>query len=74
MKIFQVIPNLFEGGAERFVVDLSNALTENLSCQVVLIVFFKFDKNQFLVKELNNSIDIIELDKRLGFDFSNRRG
>jgi glycosyltransferase involved in cell wall biosynthesis len=70
MKIFQLIPTLDEGGAERFVVDLSNALIENYSCQVVLIVFFKFDRNQFLVKELNRCVEIVELNKKTGLDLT----
>ncbi len=70
MKIFQVIPTLLEGGAERFVVDLCNTLLENYSCQIVLIVFFKIDNKQFLTKELNKSVEIVELNKKKGFDFS----
>ncbi len=70
MKIFQVIPTLLEGGAERFVVDLCNTLLANYSCHIVLIVFFKIDNKQFLIRELNPTVDIIELDKKEGFDFS----
>lgn len=70
MKIFQVIPRLEEGGAERFVVDLCNALTENYSCHIVLIVFYNLDRNNILVKELSHSVDIIEMDKKPGFDLS----
>jgi glycosyltransferase involved in cell wall biosynthesis len=70
MKIFQVIPQFVEGGAERFVVDLCNTLIENYSCKIVLIVFFSFDRNHILAKELNPEIDLIVLDKKLGFDFS----
>lgn len=68
MKIFQVIPTLLEGGAERFVVDLCNTLTENYPCQIVLVVFFRMDKNIFLSRELNPAVEIIELDKQLGLD------
>ncbi len=70
MNIVQVIPQLREGGAERFVIDLCNALIEIPDCQVTLIVFFNYNREHVLVKELNPSVKIIELNKKLGFDFS----
>lgn len=70
MKIFQVIPQLSEGGAERFVIDLCNALIDNHPCQISLIVFFNIDKNHVLVRDLDPRIEIIELNKKFGFDYS----
>lgn len=67
MKILQIIPDLSEGGAERFVVDLSNELVKK--AKVTVVCFFE-NKDSFLKTELNDEIILIELDKKLGFDIS----
>ena len=61
MKILQVIPHLGSGGAERFVVDLSNELSKQ-GHEVVLLTFYDlegkygFYKND--IKELNRFLFI----------------
>ena len=66
MKILQVIPHLASGGAERFVVDLSNELV-CLGYQVTLLVLYNLeDKYGFYKNELNKKITIITLGKKNG--------
>ena len=66
MRIIELIPSLQVGGAERFVVDLSNALARKGH---EIIVATLYDKNQdhFLEKELTN-VKRIELHKNYGLD------
>ncbi len=69
MKVVEIIPDLTLGGAERFVVDLSNRLVSNGS-DVVLITLF----NSKGKKNFNNLIDSriihICLNKKVGFSLS----
>ncbi len=72
MKIIQIIPTLGSGGAERFVVDLSNELTKQ-GHQVILCTLYNLDSNKeyaFFKENLNKNIECINLDKKLGFDSS----
>lgn len=46
MKILQIIYSLCSGGAERFVVDLSNRLAENPGNKVVLLTVNSLDESQ----------------------------
>lgn len=67
MKIIEVIPQLSSGGAERFVVDLSNELS--LRHDVVLIVSFPLtEHNTFYLPEMSDRIKVYSLNKKLGFD------
>lgn len=67
MKIVQLIPQLSSGGAERFVVDLSNELS--LRHQVSLIVGATLEKEKaFYLSELSKNVKVYSLHKRLGFD------
>ncbi len=68
MKILEIIPVLFDGGAERFIVDLSNQMSEMNDTEVVLVSFYGNEKENFLVGEVNTKIRLIELGKRPGFD------
>lgn len=68
MKILEIIPQLSQGGAERFVVDLCNEMSREH--EVTLIVLHNLDKNGFFVQELNPSIKIISMNKKMGMDFS----
>jgi glycosyltransferase involved in cell wall biosynthesis len=70
MHIFEIIPELNEGGAERFVVDLSNSLVEHCNCQVTLIVFFYVDRDHKCYKDLSSKVRFINFNKKLGLDFS----
>ncbi len=67
MKIVQLIPQLSSGGAERFVVDLSNELS--LQHEVTLIVGATLEKEKaFYLSELSKNVKVYSLHKRLGFD------
>ena len=63
MKVLEIIPNLASGGAERFVVDLSNELIKIKDVQIFVLTF---RTNQgclnFYEKELNEHISIIKFD------------
>lgn len=67
-KIIEIIPQLNSGGAERFVVDLSNELVKYHD--VTLIILFPIKTHGFYIKELNPSIKVISLNKRVGIDLS----
>ncbi len=67
--ILQIIPNLNIGGAEKFVCDLSNELSESKN-KITVITFYDIDKNNFLYKSLKEDVDIISFSKKKGFDLS----
>ena len=63
MKILEIIPQLSSGGAERFVVDLSNDLS--LRHDVVLIVGFTLvGETSFYLSEVSERVEIISLNKK----------
>ena len=67
MKIIEIIPQLSSGGAERFVVDLSNELS--LRHDVVLIVSSALiGQTAFYLPEVSERVRVCSLNKRLGFD------
>lgn len=69
MKIIQVIPHLGSGGAERFVVDLSNELS-HLGHQVVLCTLYALNGAfGFYRKEIDTNIKVVSLNKPFGFSF-----
>ena len=67
MKIFEVIPQLFQGGAERFVVDLSNDLSRRHD---VWLVVLHSVNDSFLLNELSPDVRLIVMDKKKGADLS----
>jgi|SRR5690554_207874 len=67
MKIIQLIPNLAGGGAERFVVDLSNELAK--THEVVLITLYDTKSSDIFLDHLVDKVQIITLGKKLGFDW-----
>lgn len=68
MKIVQLIPQLSSGGAERFVVDLSNELS--LQHDVTLIVSFALEGElAFYLPEVCNRVKVRSMQKRLGLDW-----
>lgn len=69
MKILEVIPNLSSGGAENFVVSLSNQFVENPDCKVTLLTLYKPQSEEFLRNRLHPQIKLITLQKKDGFDF-----
>ena len=68
MRIFEVVPQLSTGGAERFVVDLCNELSvEN---EVVLVVLWPLKGDQsFFLQQLSEKVIIECVNKKPGFDF-----
>lgn len=67
MKIIQVIPHLGSGGAERFVVDLSNELVKQ-GHDVVLLTFYDLEgKFGFYKNDINKRVKQISLHKNTGF-------
>lgn len=67
MKILEIIPQLSQGGAERFVVDLCNELVKKH--KVELIVLHSIDKHGFFEKELDDRVQIICMNKNMGIDW-----
>lgn len=68
MKIVEIIPHLTSGGAERFTVDLCNALAERH--EVWLLLFFPLNdtKLHFLLPEVSRKVRVLSINKRKGFD------
>ncbi|MBU4537183.1 MAG: glycosyltransferase family 4 protein [Weeksellaceae bacterium] len=69
MVIVHILPSLYIGGAERFVVDLCNELSEQPNCEVHLILLFKVEETMFLHSDLRHRVLLHTLDKKLGFDY-----
>lgn len=67
MKIVEIIPQLKQGGAERFVVDLCNEIAQ--TNEVILLIFYKDNVSAFFSKELSSSVRIVYLNKCHGIDF-----
>lgn len=67
MKIIEIIPQLSQGGAERFVIDLCNHLCNKH--QIILIVLHKLDNYGFFLKELKSEVKTICMDKHMGVDW-----
>lgn len=65
MNIVQIIPQLASGGAERFVVDLTNELAK--SHNVHLISFYGGEKNNFYKDELSSAVKHVIIEKKAGF-------
>lgn len=68
MKIFEIIPQLSSGGAERFTIDLCNELSKEH--EVTLIVLHSVEKFGFYADELASNVRLVSMDKRMGFDMS----
>ena len=67
MKIIHIIPNLWNGGAEKLTVDLCNELakTEN----VILCSFNNIESGMGYIKDLSTKVKLVTLSKNKGFDF-----
>lgn len=66
MKIIEIIPQLSQGGAERFVVDLCNEMSKEH--EVLLVVLHPISKHGLFVREVNESVRLICMNKRKGID------
>jgi len=69
MKILQILPHLSDGGAERLVVDLSNELAKQ-GASVTLCTLYREKELSVLASELDKGVELVQLDKRKGFDRS----
>ncbi len=68
MKIFEVIPQLSSGGAERFTIDLCNELSKKH--EVTLVVLHSVEKFGFYRDELSSKVKVVSMNKRMGLDLS----
>ena len=67
MRIIQVIPHLGSGGAERFVVDLSNRLVR-MGHDVILLTFYDlYGKYGFYKNDIDNRVKLMSIHKKVGF-------
>lgn len=66
MKIFQVLTALGSGGAERFVIDLSNELA--IKHEVTLVILYSIDNNSFLLNEISSNVHIVSMNKKPGVE------
>lgn len=67
MKILEIVPQLSQGGAERFVIDLCNEMSKKH--EVVLVVLHNVDNHGFFQKELSERVRLISMNKRMGMDW-----
>lgn len=70
--IFEIIPSLTPvGGAETFVADFVIGLKNKYSSKynVIVILLFKQKESSLLTKLKESDIEVIELDKKPGFDY-----
>ena len=70
MKVIQIIPQLSSGGAERFVVDLSNELAE-LGHEVIICVLYPLnnDNYNFYLNQVSEKVKVVSMNKKRGLDF-----
>lgn len=66
MKILHIIPTLHPGGAEKFTIDLCNALSKDN--EVILCIFYPVTDEMFMAKEISKKIKIVSLNKKSGLD------
>lgn len=70
LTILEIIPSLDDGGAERFIIDLSNQIGKERDYKVYLVSLFNISNHQFYAEEITNKIQLIQLGKKPGFDIS----
>ena len=68
MKIIEVIPHLMSGGAEKLVVDLSNAFVK-MGNETQVVTLFKPDENDLQYSQLNPDVIKKHLNKKIGNDW-----
>jgi glycosyltransferase involved in cell wall biosynthesis len=67
MKIIEIIPNLNSGGAEKFVVDITNELSSQ-GYDATLLTLYETSGDDILQGFLKNDVHRVSLGKQLGFD------
>ena len=68
MKILEVIPYLDSGGAEVFLVNLSNELAKKKDVKVTILTLYPINKEHFLVKKIFPCIRLVSFNKKNGID------
>ena len=68
MKILEVIPTLESGGAEVFLVNLSNELVKKNNVEVTILTLYPINKEHFLIKKISSAIKIVSFNKKNGID------
>lgn len=68
MKIVEVIPALYDGGAERFLIDLSNELNQDKGIEIIILSLYGIHKEQYFTSDIDSSIKVVHLRKRKGLD------
>lgn len=63
MKIVHILADLYMGGAEKFCVDLCNALAKNPKNEVYLCILGKIDKDMILAEQIESNVKVITLNK-----------
>lgn len=67
MKILQILPTLLNGGAEHFVIELSNELCRQ-GHSVDILTLYNLSKDNSLLSSLDSHIRLFSLNKKAGFD------
>lgn len=70
MKILEIVLSLSNGGAERFVVDLSNEMSKSDDVTLLVLKDFKLENNGFYKNEVSDKVNLINLGFNNGFKFS----
>lgn len=68
MKILEVIPNLQAGGAETFIVNLSNALASKEVNEVTILTLYHPNESEFLRGRIDKRVKVVSLNKHMGID------
>ncbi len=69
-KILQIIPSITDGGAERFVVDLSNEFAGKGHKVIICSLYGLKERDSFFRNIIDDTITVVPLDKKQGFDKS----
>ena len=67
MKIIEIVPRLQTGGAEKFVVDLTNKFAAQ-GHHCVLLTLFDLDEFDIVRNELSDQVELVSIGKHRGFD------
>lgn len=70
MKILEILLSLSNGGAERFVVDLSNEMSKSEDVTLLVLKDFNIGNNGFYQKEVSDRVKLINLGFGDGFKIS----
>jgi glycosyltransferase involved in cell wall biosynthesis len=66
MKIVHIIPSLGNGGAERFVIDLTNEHSKRHT--TFLVSFKEVNEKMLFIPDISSDVHLVTLNKKKGFD------